>query len=1009
VCLWKEGELHATILTAADGVAAIPVRVRLPGMAHLTVTAHNHLPFEGRIDVGSEGSGPGLTLADLAVADEAEGFLDAGEKAPVRLALWNGGKAPVNGATARITGVEGKVRVVEGATEFPVVPAGGAAVSTKPIVLQAASDAPPGHRAVLKVEMKGGSGKTWAESIPVYVNASWVVRLGQTFIDKDSDGDGQLTMDDCGTTVDLSLEVGNLGSGCARDVKANITIRGSGIRVKNPTVSVGDVPVGARIPLPEPFHLIVSDSFGGPPLECKISFTSKTGTPRTEEFYIEEPLDPPKAPTSRGREHSVDLKWEPVESERITGYNVYRADRQAGAYKRVNPTMVTASCFEDSGLPRTTEFWYRVTALDRSLNESPPSEPVKAKTIYGQQRDWPKKTSGNVAQLAFADLDNDGDPEIGTGNNMGPWVWHHTGQEVHHGGDYWTFGLFVRTRGSTRTPTFADVDGKGNKEVITITHEGGRPRVEMVNGQPQVVQGSGGKAKLHVWGLDGKELKGWPKELGGSTRFPVLAADLDSDGKVELVILLKNGTIQAFKADGSKFGSGSLGKASKDAKAGPAVADLDGDGDMEIAGLDGKGKLYAFHHDGSSAGPSFDAKSAGSYTVAGDLDGDTKPELVFCAEEGKKIVALKGDGTPLAGFPAELDAGKGTLRPVLADLDGDGAPEILVTGNKKVFAFKGDGSAVPGFPVECGESTQGLAVGDVDGDRSPDVVVALRNGVLGFCNDGSPLHGWPLEAPEVRNSIRTVPLIADVDLDGDVDILVGANSHVLIWDLPAQFDPGRIEWGAGSDDTGRTGLWKTPMAPPGAATITGTGKPSVSWAAVEGAAGYHVFRGKAGGPLGRITKAPVSNTTYVDSGATGGAAFRFAVCAVGPSGRPSPLSAPAEWEDSRPAGMLQSGESAAKSGDAKKAAQSFQAILRDYPDSRHAEGARRGLGGLGEAAGGSTAGAAGGVRRYVVLGDRWLDGGFKNAARACYEKVIALSPDGPAADEARLRLASLKD
>ncbi|MHC4601633.1 MAG: C25 family cysteine peptidase, partial [Planctomycetota bacterium] len=726
VCLWKEGEVHATAVTGADGSVKLPVRCRFPGKAYLTVTAHNAMPWEGEVEVGAGAESAKVTLADLAVSDGAEGYLDAGEKATVPLALC------LQGATARVVSAEGKVRVVQSKAEFPTVPAKGAAVSKKSVVLQAASDAPPGHRAVLKVELSDGSGKTWTEAIPVYVNASWVVRLGQHFLDKASDGDGRLTFDDAGNTVDMDLEVGNLGSGCARGVQATLRITGEGIRVKNSTVVVGDVPVGARIRLPEPFHLELDESFGGPPLECRLEFTSKTGTLRTEEFFIEEPLDPPEGMSTRGRRTAIDLRWSPVENERITGYNVYRADSAGGTFKRVNPTLVTASCFEDGGLPRTTPFWYRVTALDRSLNESSPSEPVQGRTIYGQQRDWPKKTNGRVTHLTLADLDGDGDPEIGTGDNMGPWIWHHTGQEVHHGGDYWTFGLFARIRGGIRAPTFADVDGAGSMEVIVVTHEGGQPVMEIVDGQMHIRPGSDAKAKINVYDLNGKPVKGWPQSVGKATRFPVQVADLDNDGKVELLLVRNDGEIRVFKADGSKFGSGKFGKKGEDPRGLPALVDLDGDGDLEIAGLGGEGKLYAYHHDGSSAGLSFDAKSGRSDMAAGDLDGDGKPELVFCGDEGKKLHVLKGDSTALPGFPASIDAGKGSLHPAVADLDGDGIPELLVAGGKKVFAVRKDGSVLPGFPAKCRESCLGLAVADVEGDGKANLIVAVKNGIHGF-------------------------------------------------------------------------------------------------------------------------------------------------------------------------------------------------------------------------------------------------------------------------------------
>ena len=54
-------------------------------------------------------------------------------------------------------------------------------------------------------------------------------------------------------------------------------------------------------------------------------------------------------------------------------------------------------------------------------------------------------------------------------------------------------------------------------------------------------------------------------------------------------------------------------------------------------------------------------------------------------------------------------------------------------------------------------------------------------------------------------------------------------------------------------------------------------------------------------------------------------------------------------------------------------------------------------------------GLAAGVRRYIVLGDKWAEAGQKQRAADCYRKVIAMSPDGPAAEEAKVRLERLGD
>jgi hypothetical protein len=65
----------------------------------------------------------------------------------------------------------------------------------------------------------------------------------------------------------------------------------------------------------------------------------------------------------------------------LAGYNVYRSTASGGGYAKVNPALVTDSVFGDSGLLSDTMYYYVITALDSSANESPRSAEVSGKPI----------------------------------------------------------------------------------------------------------------------------------------------------------------------------------------------------------------------------------------------------------------------------------------------------------------------------------------------------------------------------------------------------------------------------------------------------------------------------------------------------------------------------------------------------------------------------------------------------------------------------------------------------
>lgn len=120
----------------------------------------------------------------------------------------------------------------------------------------------------------------------------------------------------------------------------------------------------------------------------------------------------------------------------------------------------------------------------------------------------------------------------------------------------------------------------------------------------------------------------------------------------------------------------------------PAVADLDGDGKKEILFPSYDGNLYAVHPDGTLFWKFLFADPRAlpvegpfaSEPVIGDLDGDGLPEILLATYssvpgEGA-LILLNHLGKEMARAPLP---GRGAMAaPTLADLDGDGGLEVIV-------------------------------------------------------------------------------------------------------------------------------------------------------------------------------------------------------------------------------------------------------------------------------------------------------------------------------------------
>jgi hypothetical protein len=226
-----------------------------------------------------------------------------------------------------------------------------------------------------------------------------------------------------------------------------------------------------------------------------------------------------------------------------------------------------------------------------------------------------------------------------------------------------------------------------------------------------------------------------------------------------------------------------------------AVGDLNGDGKPDLVVCDGSGQVGVLLGNGDGTFQPVVLINSGlsgpdSVAVA-DVNGDGKLDVVIagglwpCLPDGcfNRVSVLLGNGDGTFGVPKVYSAGYNVVGVAVADMNGDGKPDILVVNRFNSLDFSGDGSV--GVLLGNGDGSFGavqfydsgranagtLAVGDLNGDGKLDVVVTHGDhsaGVLLGNGDGT------LQQSKIYFLSNNLgySIIADVNGDGKPDLLV---------------------------------------------------------------------------------------------------------------------------------------------------------------------------------------------------------------------------------------------
>jgi len=293
----------------------------------------------------------------------------------------------------------------------------------------------------------------------------------------------------------------------------------------------------------------------------------------------------------------------------------------------------------------------------------------------------------------------------------------------------------------------------------------------------------------------------WDYDVGAPSFGSSAAADLDKDGKLEIVFTTYTNDGQAHcinAEDGSVLWVYDIGGCGDVA---PIIYDLDGDDTLDVF-VNGSCNPTAFSINGITGALQWSIPSGGgdSPPTIADIDKDSLPEVLFGNFSSQVRIVNGEDGS--TNKTININNGPIQTEPILVDVNNDSNLDIIVANwsnntGYRIYCYDYNLNDTIWVHKDTSSSTfhayHAGVLADVDNDSIMEYIIGRNNGSIRAINveDGSEL--WTHTG--LTNTIGALTC-ADVDRDDTLEIIYVNNDYISFNDHIGVLNAynGQFEW-----------------------------------------------------------------------------------------------------------------------------------------------------------------------------------------------------------------------